>query len=212
MVQVENLCKTFRGRRALDGVSFEVGAGAKLAVLGANGAGKSTLLKILAGVIPPTSGNVSVNGAEIFCAPPESRTETGYMPEVTPLYPDMRVKEYLKFSGRLHKTDDAYLRRRLHDVLALCELAPQRDSLISRLSRGEQRRVAFAAAILHEPALLILDDPGAGLDEHQTSKIASVISSEDFSRVTVLFSAHSPVLAAAATQTLTLSAGKSVGA
>ena len=208
MVQVTDLRKEFRGRRALDGVSFNVPDGAKIAVLGGNGAGKSTLLRILAGVIPPTSGSVSIDGGEVFCAAPESRRKIGYMPEDVPVYPDMRVREYLKFNGKLRGITGMILRRRVQDVMTLCDLFPQRGAIISRLSHGERRRVAFAAAILHEPKLLILDDPTAGLDEHHASKIISLLSSDELSGTTVIFSTHSPTLAAIAPLAIRLSAGK----
>jgi len=208
MVQTRNLCKIFRGRHALDFVSSDIPAGAKTAVLGGNGAGKSTLLKILAGVIPPTSGGATINGAEIFCAPPEARSEIGYMPEDTQLYPDMRVREYLKFSGKLRGMESVRLSRRMHEVVAFCELGPHRDTIISRLSHGERRRVSLAAALLHEPKLLLLDDPTAGIDEHNAAKIAEMISSPTLASSTVIFATHSRDLAAVATQTLTLSAGK----
>jgi len=208
MVQARNLCKLFRGRRALDGVSFDVGAGAKCAVLGGNGAGKSTLLKIFAGVVPPTSGSASIGGEEVFFAPPGLRSGIGYMPEDIQLYPDMRIREHLKFAGKLRGMDNNRLTRRMHDVLSLCELAPHRDTVISRLSHGERRRVALAATLLHEPALLILDDPIAGLDENNAAKIISLISDPSLSATTILFSTHSRDLAAVATQTLKLVAGK----
>ncbi|MCL1909671.1 MAG: ABC transporter ATP-binding protein [Kiritimatiellaeota bacterium] len=208
MLHVRSLSKLFRGRRALDGVSFTVPDGAKVAVLGGNGAGKSTLLRILAGVIPPTSGSVVIDGADMFFAPPESRLGTGYMPEEAPLYPDMRVKEYLKFCGKLRGMKRAHLTRRMHDVLALCDLAPQSATIVSRLSHGERRRVALAAALLHEPRLLILDDPTAGLDEHHTSQIAALLTSTSLSATTILFATHSPTLAPLATQTITLSSGR----
>ena len=210
MVQARNLCKIYRGRHALDGVSFDVPAGAKTAVLGGNGAGKSTLLKIFAGVIPPTSGGASIAGVEVFCAPPESRSPVGYMPEDTPLYPDMRVGEHMKFAGRLRGMDGAKISRRTHEVLALCELAPHRGAIISRLSHGERRRVSLAAALLHEPALLILDDPTAGLDEHNAAKITALITSPPLSATTILFATHSPTLAATATSTLNLVGGSLV--
>jgi len=208
MVQARNLCKTFRGHRALDGVSFDVPAGAKTAVLGGNGAGKSTLLKIFAGVIPPTSGSATIRGGEVFCAPSEQRFGIGYMPEDNQLYPDMRVGEYLKFSGKLRGMDSAKLRRRTHDALNFCELAQHRDTIISRLSHGERRRVLLSAAFIHEPELLILDDPTAGLDEINAVKIINLIADPSLSGTTILFSTHSRELAATATFALHLAAGK----
>ena len=209
MLNIVNLRKTFRRRHALDGVSFDVADGEKVALMGPNGAGKSTLLRILASVIPPTSGSVRIDGAETLEAPPESRVGIGYMAEGAPIYPDMRVAEYLKFAGRLRGMRGAHLNRRLHDVIALCDLTTQRKTIIDRLSNGERRRVALAAALLHEPHLLILDDPTAGLDDYHTLKIAAVISGEELENTTVIFATHSRDFAdIAAKRVIALSAGK----
>ena len=210
MVEIVNLSKMFRRRRALDGVSLNVAQGEKIAVLGGNGAGKSTLLRVLASVIPPTEGSVRLDGAELFGAGPALRAGVGFMPEGAPLYPDMRVAEFLKFAGRLRGLGSARLHRRAHDVAALCGLSAMRDSLASRLSNGERRRVSLAAALLHEPRLLLLDDPTAGLDAVHAEKMISIISGKELDGVTVIFATHSRELAAAATRSVTLSAGKIV--
>lgn len=209
-IDVRNLVKRFGRTVAVDGATFRADPGERVAVVGRNGAGKSTLLRMLATFLPPTSGTASVSGFDVFSQANAVRTVTGYLPEGAPLEPEMGVAEYLRFRGRLRRMPRPYLRRRLHDVVSFCDLAPLRTAPIRTLSAGRRRAVGLADAILHEPDVLLLDDPLAALDPVQGAKIASMLAAPEVSegRV-VLFSTHDAALVrAAATRIVCLEHGR----
>ena len=209
-IDVQHLCKRFGRTVAVDDATFRVAPGERVALVGRNGAGKTTLLRMLATFLPPTSGTATVSGFDLFAQSNAVREITGYLPEGSPAEPDMGVVEYLRFRGRLRRMPRPRLRRRLHDVVEFCELAQVRTAPIRSLSAGQRRAVGLADAILHEPDVLLLDDPTAALDPVQARKIAAMVASPEVSegRV-VLFATHDAAFVrAAATRTLRLDHGR----
>lgn len=209
-IDVQHLAKRFGRAAAVDDATFRVEPGERVAVVGRNGAGKTTLLRILATFLPPTSGTASVSGFDLFTQSNAVREITGYLPEGSPIEPEMGVVEYLRFRGRLRRMPRPRLRRRLHDVVAFCDLAPLRATPVRALSAGQRRAVGIADAILHEPDVLLLDDPLGALDPVQAHKIAAMIAAPEVSggRV-VLFATHDAELVrAAATRVLCLDHGR----
>lgn len=189
MIEVEGLTKRYTGATAVNEVSFSVGRGEIVGLLGPNGAGKSTIMRILSCYMPATSGTVRVAGFDVFTQTDEVRRRIGYMPENNPLHRDMRVREYLKFRGRLKGLSRARLRERLDVVLRQCGLADVARRIIGQLSKGYQQRVGLADALLHEPDLIILDEPTIGLDPNQIRSVRQLI--KDLGRDhTVLLSTH----------------------
>lgn len=207
---MQHLCKRFGRTAAVDDATFRVDPGERVALVGRNGAGKTTLLRMLATFLPPTSGTAEVSGFDLFSRSNAVREVTGYLPEGCPLEPEMGVVEYLRFRGRLRRMPRPRLRRRLHDVVAFFDLAPLRTAPIRSLSAGQRRAVGIADAILHEPDVLLLDDPLADLDPVQARKIEAMVSSPEVSggRV-VVFSTHDAAFVrAAATRVICLDRGR----
>lgn len=192
MIEIRQLSKTFAGRPVLQDVSFSAVPGDRVALIGCNGAGKTTLLRLLATFLPATSGFASVFGHDLFSESEAIREITGYLPENAPLYLDMRVEEYLRFRGKLRRMGGVHLHRRLHEVVAFCDLAPWRNATINALSCGLRRRVGIADAMLDEPKVLLLDDPLASCDPYQADKITRLLSSPEIGADRVLvFTTHS---------------------
>ena len=175
MIKVENLVKKFGATTAVDGIGFEVEKGEIVGFLGPNGAGKSTTMRMLAGFLPPTSGCANVAGFDVFTESLRAREHIGYMPENVPLYPDMRVGEFLRYRAALKGVPGRRLNERIGDVLELCGLADVRKKIIGRLSKGYRQRVGLADAMVHEPDLLILDEPTIGLDPNQIRLVRDLI-------------------------------------
>ena len=175
MIQVSALTKRFGRQTAVDGISFEVGKDEVVGFLGPNGAGKTTTIRMLTGYLPPTAGGATVAGFDIFRQSLQARRRIGYLPESVPLYRDMRVKEYLLFRGRIKGLNSGDLRRRLEDVLDQCGLQQVRRKMIRTLSKGYRQRVGIADALIHDPDLLILDEPTNGLDPNQIRSIRNLI-------------------------------------
>jgi len=189
MIDVENLTRHFGRTVALDGVSFHVARGEVVGFLGPNGAGKTTTLRILAGYLPATAGQVRVAGLDVWRDSLAVRRRIGYLPETVPLYDEMRVHEFLSYRGRLRGLRGARLRRRLDETIAACELEDCRRQIIGRLSRGYRQRVGLADSLLHEPELLILDEPTIGLDPHQVRHARDLIRRLGQNH-TILLSSH----------------------
>lgn len=175
MVKVEKLSKKYGSTLAVDGIDFEVQKGEIVGFLGPNGAGKSTTMKMLAGFLPPTSGLATVAGFNVFEESLRAREHIGYMPENVPLYGDMRVNEFLRYRAALKGVPGRRLRERIGDVLELCGLEDVEKKIISRLSKGYRQRVGLADAMVHEPDLLILDEPTIGLDPNQIRLVRDLI-------------------------------------
>jgi ABC-2 type transport system ATP-binding protein len=189
MIEVRNLTKRYAGRTALADISFSVARGEIVGLLGPNGAGKSTTMRILSGFMPATSGTARVAGHDVFHDSKEVRRRIGYMPENNPLHNEMRVREYLKFRARLIGLSRAESRERIDTVLEQCSLTDVSKRIIGQLSKGYRQRVGLADAIIHEPDLIILDEPTIGLDPHQIRLVRQLIKSLAGAH-TVLISSH----------------------
>lgn len=210
MIQTQQLTRNFGSHRVLQDVAIDAVPGERIALVGANGAGKTTLLRILATYLPATSGYATVAGHDVFADAAAVRAAIGYLPENAPAYADMCVVEYLKFRGRLRRMGRLHLRRRLHEAIQLCDLAPLRNARIGSLSNGFRRRVCIADAILHEPVVLLLDDPLAACDPDQADKLTAMLASPEIGASrTLLFTTHSRELVqAVATRILFLDRGR----
>lgn len=189
MIEVSNLTKAYAGRTAVDDISFTVARGEIVGLLGPNGAGKSTTMRVLSGFMPATSGRVRVAGFDVYHDAAEARKRIGYMPENNPLYPDMRVAEYLKFRARLKGLGWKKSRERVATVMQQCGLKDVGRRIIGQLSKGYKQRVGLADALVHEPELIILDEPTIGLDPHQIRSVRQLIKSLA-GKHTVLISTH----------------------
>ncbi len=188
-IRVQNLTKEYNHQRAVNQISLTVQPGEIVGFLGPNGAGKSTTMKIATGYLPPTDGTVEVNGFDVRTQPMDVRRSVGYLPEHNPLYLDLYVKEYLRFAGSLHGMNGTDLSRRIADMIELVGLGREQHKRIGQLSKGYRQRVGLAQAMLHNPPVLILDEPTTGLDPNQLAEIRQVI--RDVGRdKTVLFSTH----------------------
>ena len=189
MIEVKNLSKTFPGITALDDISFSVGKGEIVGFLGPNGAGKSTTMRILTCFLSPTRGSVSVAGFDALQRSMEVRRRVGYLPETNPLYPEMRVEEYLHFRSRIKKVPFRNRRARIDEVVERCGLKERRRSIIGHLSKGLKQRVGLADSIVHDPELIILDEPTIGLDPNQIREVRTLIRELGEKR-TILLSTH----------------------
>jgi ABC-2 type transport system ATP-binding protein len=189
MIEVENLTKRYGRTTAVDGVSFRVEKGEILGFLGPNGAGKTTTMRILTCYLPPTEGTARVAGYDVFSQPMEVKRRVGYLPETPPLYPDMSVRDYLDFCARIKGVPAKERRTRVGDAIETCRVGDVRDKLIAKLSKGYRQRVGLAQAILHNPDVLILDEPTAGLDPKQIIETRELIRSLAGSH-TVILSTH----------------------
>jgi len=189
MIKVENLTKRYAGQTAIQDLNFEVGKGEIMGFLGPNGAGKTTTMRILASFMPPTSGRASVAGFDIFEHSLQARAHLGYMPENNPLYNDMRVTEYLDYRAALKGVPHRRVSERVGDVKELCGLKDVEKKIIAALSKGFRQRVGLADALLHEPDLLILDEPTIGLDPNQIRQVRELIKNLG-KQHTILLSTH----------------------
>jgi ABC-2 type transport system ATP-binding protein len=189
MINVENLTKRYAGVTAISNLNFEVRKGEIVGFLGPNGAGKSTTMKILTGYLPATSGRASIAGFDVFEQSVEARRRLGYLPESTPLYTDMRVGEYLRYRANLKGVAASKVRDAVGEVLELCNIRDVERKLIGTLSKGYRQRVGLADALVHDPALLILDEPTIGLDPIQIRQVRELIKNLGGKR-TVLISTH----------------------
>ncbi|HEB64237.1 MAG TPA: ATP-binding cassette domain-containing protein, partial [Chloroflexi bacterium] len=187
MIDVEGLVKEYGTRRAIDGLTFHARRGEIVGFLGPNGAGKTTTMRILTGYMPPTEGRAAIAGFDVVADSLEVRRRVGYLPETVPLYPDMSVWDYLEFMGRLRRVPD--LETRLETVLEQVGMEERAESYIGALSKGMRQRVGLAQALLHEPEVLILDEPTIGLDPAQVVEVRGLIR-EIGREHTVLLSTH----------------------
>src|ERR1039457_2436486 len=189
MIEVTNLTKRYAGRTAVADISFTVARGEIVGLLGPNGAGKSTTMRILSCFLPATSGTARVAGFDVFHQSDEVRRRIGYMPENNPLYPEMRVREYLKFRARLKGLNWRRSRERVTTVMEQCGLTEVGRRIIGQLSKGYRQRVGLADALVHEPELIILDEPTIGLDPNQIRSVRQLIKGLGGAH-TVLISTH----------------------
>jgi ABC-2 type transport system ATP-binding protein len=184
---VRNIQKQYDGQKAVDNISFELHPGEIVGFLGPNGAGKSTTLKMIAGVLMPDVGKITINNQLVQMDSIASKKLIGYLPESNPLYKDLYVKEYLQFLGNIHQVN--HLSNRIKEVIDFLQLGLMQHKKIGELSKGYQQRLGIAAAIIHQPALLLLDEPTSGLDPNQLIEIREVIKLLS-KRSMILFSSH----------------------
>ena len=210
MIEIEELSKNYGATRALRDVSFQVPRGQVVGFLGPNGAGKSTAMKILTGFVAPSSGRVRVAGVEVATDPVTTRSHIGYLPESNPLYDEMMVQEYLEFVAEMRHIPPAEREAKIRSASARCGLEEVRGRDIGELSKGFRQRVGLAQAILHDPDLLILDEPTTGLDPNQVVEIRNLIR-ELGREKTVLMSTHIlPEVQATCSRVLIISDGEVV--
>ncbi|RMG22655.1 MAG: gliding motility-associated ABC transporter ATP-binding subunit GldA [Bacteroidetes bacterium] len=186
---VRDLTKIYGEQRAIDKLNFEVEQGEILGFLGPNGAGKTTSMKIITCFIPPTSGTVEVGEYNIFEHPLEIRQRIGYLPEHNPLYLDMYVHEFLDFIGRVYQLEKKHRKKRIAEVIEMTGLGREQHKKIGMLSKGYRQRVGLSQALLHDPPVLILDEPTTGLDPNQIVEIRQMIKTVGQDK-TVIFSSH----------------------
>lgn len=189
MIEVENLTKFYGPRQAIRDVSFKVQSGEVLGFLGPNGAGKTTTMNILTCILPATSGTVKIRGFDIFEHSLEVKKLIGYLPEHPPLYPDMIVRDFLSFAARLRRVPKNKVPAAIERVLEVCGLTEVQKRIIGKLSKGYQQRVGLAQALVHDPDILILDEPTIGLDPIQIIEIRKLIQ-ELASSHTIILSSH----------------------
>jgi ABC-2 type transport system ATP-binding protein len=189
MIKVENLSKSFGQKRAVDAVSFEVGKGEVLGFLGPNGAGKSTTMRMITGFIPPSAGRVSVCGLDVIEHPIEVKRRIGYLPEAAPSYTDMSVLSFLKFAAAMRGLRGEGRRSAIRRVVELCHLESVLGQTIDTLSKGFRHRTCLAQALIHDPEVLILDEPTDGLDPNQKHEVRTLIRRMGEEKA-IIFSTH----------------------
>ncbi|MDA1118361.1 MAG: ATP-binding cassette domain-containing protein [Proteobacteria bacterium] len=189
MIKIENLVKAFGAKRAVDGVSFAVERGEVLGFLGPNGAGKSTTMRMITGFIPPSSGRVSVGGHDVSEAPLQAKRLIGYLPEAAPSYPDMTVHGFLSFAAELRGLDGDARKRAVQRAVERCFLSSVLHQSIDTLSKGYKHRTCLAQALIHDPEVLILDEPTDGLDPNQKHEVRNLIRELGRTKA-VVFSTH----------------------
>jgi len=184
---VSNIHKQYDGQKAVDDISFELHPGEIVGFLGPNGAGKSTTLKMIAGILMPDAGKITINHHLVQVDSIEAKKLIGYLPESNPLYKDLYIKEYLQFLGNVHQVQD--LSKRIKELIDFLQLGLMQHKKIGELSKGYQQRLGIAAAMIHQPALLLLDEPTSGLDPNQLIEIREVIK-QISKQSMILFSSH----------------------
>jgi ABC-2 type transport system ATP-binding protein len=210
MIDVRNLTKYYGQRAAIDDVSFHVDRGQIVGFLGPNGAGKTTTIRILTGYMPATTGQARVAGFDVFSESLQARRQIGYLPENVPLYTDMRVREYLNFRAKLRGMGGSQRATAIKRVVGMCRLEDVIDRPIGQLSKGFRQRVGLADALIHDPAVLILDEPTIGLDPTQIREMRNLIRSLG-GKHTIMLSSHIlPEVEATCDRTIIVAAGKIV--
>ena len=189
MIKINNLVKAFGAKRAVDGVSFAVERGEVLGFLGPNGAGKSTTMRMVTGFMPPTSGRVTIGGHDVAESPLEAKRLIGYLPEAAPSYPDMTVQGFLSFAAEIRGLDGDARKRAVGRAVELCFLSSVLHQSIDTLSKGYKHRTCLAQALIHDPEVLILDEPTDGLDPNQKHEVRNLIRELGKSKA-IIFSTH----------------------
>lgn len=187
MIEVKNLVKHYGSHVAVDNISFKANDGEILGLLGPNGAGKTTTMRILTGFMPPTSGTVSVSGFDVMTDSIEVRKRVGYLPERVPIYPDMTLFAYVDFVAKLHNVKNH--KAKTEEVLKRFDLIDRRDKLVRSLSKGLRQRLGLAQALVHDPEVIVLDEPTIGIDPKQVIEVRDIVRSLKDNH-TVLFSSH----------------------
>ena len=177
MIEINGLTKRYRDLVAVNNISFSVAAGEIVGFLGPNGAGKTTTMKMLTGFLPATSGSATVAGFDVFDSPMDVKRSIGYLPEIPPVYPDLTVREYLRFVGKLKGLRGKVLKEHVGESIEKVSLELVADRLIRNISKGYQQRTGLAQSLLGKPKVLILDEPTVGLDPRQIGEVRSLIQS-----------------------------------
>jgi|TARA_B100000959_G_scaffold287531_1_gene373626 ABC-2 type transport system ATP-binding protein len=175
LIELKNITKYYGDFPAVTNISFKIEKGEIVGLLGPNGAGKSTTMKMITGFMPPTSGELSVGGNDIVSQSIEARRRIGYLPETVPLYTDMTVYSYIEYMGLLRGLNKKNIKSKIDNVIEICKLEDYRNSLISKLSKGFRQRVGISQAIIHEPEVLVLDEPTIGIDPNQVVETRQLI-------------------------------------
>ena len=207
MIQVEHLTKMYGPRTAINNLSFRIEKGEIVGFLGPNGAGKSTTMKILTGFMPATSGKANVAGFDVFEQPMGVKRNVGYLPETPPVYPEMQVDDYLAFAARLHQVPSNDVKSAIAMALEKTGLGDVRGRLIGNLSKGFRQRVGLAQALIHNPLVLILDEPTVGLDPKQIIEIRELIKSLAGDHTVILSSHILPEVTATCQRIIVISQG-----
>jgi ABC-2 type transport system ATP-binding protein len=189
MIKIDHLVKAFGPKRAVDDISFSVERGEVLGFLGPNGAGKSTTMRIVTGFMPPTSGSASVGGFDVVDSPLQAKRLIGYLPENAASYPDMTVRAFLDFIAELRGLEGAARKKAVHRVVELCFLESVLGQAIDTLSKGYKHRTCLAQALIHDPQVLIMDEPTDGLDPNQKHEVRNLIR-ELGAHKAIIFSTH----------------------
>jgi ABC-2 type transport system ATP-binding protein len=189
VIEVEHLTKNYGSRRAVDNISFSVASGDVVGFLGPNGAGKTTTMRMITGYLVPTSGSITVADVDLMTDSLEARRRVGYVPESVPLYREMTTRRYLEFMARLHGVNKSRVRARVDEVIEMCALEEYRDVVVGKLSKGYRQRVGLGQAIVHDPSVLILDEPTIGIDPIQVAQTKQLIKELGRDR-TILISSH----------------------
>jgi len=175
LIELKNITKYYGDFPAVTDISFKIEKGEIVGLLGPNGAGKSTTMKMITGFMPPTSGELTVDGNDIVSQSIEARKKIGYLPETVPLYTDMTVYSYIEYMGMLRGLNKKNIKSKVDNVIEICKLEDYRNSLISKLSKGFRQRVGISQAIIHEPEVLVLDEPTIGIDPNQVVETRQLI-------------------------------------
>ncbi len=210
MINVKELTKRYARTTAVDHISFEVPKGQIVGFLGPNGAGKTTTMRMLTCFMPPTSGAATVAGFDVLDKPLEVKKRIGYLPETPPLYPEMETGEYLRFVGKLKGLSGAELKQRVDYVCERCSIVDVKNKLLGKLSKGYRQRVGLAQAIIHNPDVLILDEPTAGLDPKQINETRDLIKSLAGSHTIILSTHILPEVEQTCEQVIIINKGKLV--
>jgi ABC-2 type transport system ATP-binding protein len=210
MIQVKDLTKRYARTTAVDHISFEVAKGRIVGFLGPNGAGKTTTMRMLTCFLPPSEGTATVAGLDVVEQPLEVKKRIGYLPETPPIYPEMETAEYLSFVGKLKGLAGADLRRRTDYVCERCAIGDVRNKLLGKLSKGYRQRVGLAQAIIHNPDVLILDEPTAGLDPKQINETRDLIKGLAGDHTIVLSTHILPEVEQTCEQVIIINGGKLV--
>src|SRR5246500_527068 len=210
MITVKELTKRYGRTTAVDQISFEVAKGQVVGFLGPNGAGKTTTMRMLTCFLPPSAGTAKVAGFDVFEEPLEVKRRIGYLPETPPLYPEMETAEYLKFVGKLKGLSGSDLQKRVDYVSERCAIADVKKKLLGKLSKGYRQRVGLAQAIIHNPDVLILDEPTAGLDPKQINETRDLIKSLAGSHTIILSTHILPEVEQTCEQVIIINKGKLV--
>ena len=210
-LKVENISKSYGSLKAVSNLSFSVPAGEVVGFLGPNGAGKSTTMKIITGVMPPTSGNVLLDDINGFDHPMEYKRKVGYLPELPPLYPAMIVSDYLKFAAEIREVPSRKIQASIDRVVEFAALEAVHHRIIGNLSKGYRQRVGIAQALIHDPEVLVLDEPTVGLDPVQIVEIRELIKSLAKERTIILSTHILPEVSAICKRIIMINHGKIAG-